>query len=257
MNQIMQKAVLAAALMGAMGMAQAAVVSAQSNSDTGGIRVGATSTGAAGAGVDGQLYNAKATFTHFADAKYQSTSTGVYHFTGRQLVADGAPGPAGPGPDHTNLGVWSFAKVGSQDVWFGEWDAESTTAGTKAAGKHTVFYAGENGTVATTLPTTGPVTYAVKSINNYSGAALPTSTLTANFNTKAASSTGDINFSNGTISTSGAAVNLAASGVQVVSANGTGGALKGNFFGAGATGVAGIVTFSDRTKDTAFGGTKN
>lgn len=259
MNQIMKKSVLALALFGAAGLAQATVVYNQSYTETGGIRVGATAgtASAAGAGVDGQLFGAKATFAHFANPNYQVGA--AYKFSGRQMVNDGrAPGPAGPGPDHTNLGVWSFAKVGTQDVWFGEWDGEATTGaiGTKTAGTHTVFYSGENGNVSTTLPTTGPVTYSVKSINQFSGT-LPTSTLTANFNTKVAGSTGDISFSGGTISTVGTDVRLAATGVNVTSASGTGGTLDGKFFGTGASAVAGIVKFADRNKDTAFGGTKN
>ncbi|MBK0000480.1 Slam-dependent surface lipoprotein [Erwinia sp. S38] len=259
MNQIMKKSVLALALFGAAGVAQAAVLSNQSYTEAGGIRAGATTgtTPVAGAGVDGQLYGAKATFSHFANPSY--LSGGAYKFSGRQLVADGlAPGPAGPGPDHSKLGVWSFAKVGTQDVWFGEWDGESTTGaiGTKTAGTHTVFYAGENGNVATTLPTAAPVSYSIKSINQFNGT-LPTSTLTANFNTKVASSSGDINFTGGTISTVGTDVRLAATSVGVLSASGTGGTLDGKFFGTGASAVAGIVKFADRNKDTAFGGTKN
>ncbi|MBK0035765.1 hypothetical protein IBT47_26155 [Erwinia sp. S43] len=259
MNQIMKKSVLALALFGAAGAAQAVVVTNQSYTETGGIRVGQTTAAVPtpAAGVDGQLYGAKATFTHFASPTYQDAS-GAFHFSGREMVADGAPGPAGPGPDHTKLGVWSFAKVGTQDVWFGEWDGEATSGavGTKTAGTHTVFYAGENGDVATTLPTAAPVSYTIKSINQYSGT-LPTSTLSANFNTKVASSSGDINFTGGTISTVGTDVRLAATSVGVLSASGTGGTLDGKFFGTGASAVAGIVKFADRNKDTAFGGTKN
>lgn len=262
MIQIMKKTVLALAVLGAFGTAQAAVVGGQSYTEAGGFRIGTANfenPGTAGVGVDGQLFNFLAPATHFAISKYQD-STGVYHWTGRQIVAAGdAPGPQGPGPDHSGLGVWSFAQVGSQDVWFGEWDAESATGavGTKVAGTHTVWYNGENGDVATTLPTAAPVSYTVRSINNYSGSALPTSTLTANFATGAASSTGDIGFTGGTIGTVGSDVRLAASGVSVASASGTGGSLDGKFYGTGASGVAGIVTFSDRTKDTAFGGSKN
>ncbi|TNL09683.1 hypothetical protein CYD30_12630 [Kosakonia cowanii] len=261
MIQIMKKTVLALAVLGAVGTAQAAVVGGQSYTEAGGIHISQTATNppATAAYVDGQLGNIPVVTTHFALSGYQD-SNDVYHWSGREIVANGdAPGPEIPPANHSGLGVWSFAQVGNQDVWFGEWDAESTTGaiGTKVAGTHTVWYNGENGDVATTLPTAAPVSYTVRSINNYTGSALPTSTLTANFATGVASSTGDIGFTGGTISTVGSDVRLAASGVSVASASGTGGSLDGKFYGTGASGVAGIVTFSDRTKDTAFGGSKN
>ncbi|MBK0032593.1 hypothetical protein IBT47_09880 [Erwinia sp. S43] len=261
MIQIMKKTVLAVAVLGVIGTAQAAVVGNQSYTETGGLRVTKTTatTPVTAAYVDGQLGSIPVATTHFALSSYQD-STGVYKWSGREIVANGdAPGPEIPAANHSGLGVWSFAQVGSQDVWFGEWDAESTTAaiGTKVAGTHTVWYNGENGDVATTLPTAAPVSYTVRSINNYSGSTLPTSTLTANFATGAASSTGDIGFTSGTISTVGSDVQLAANNVSVASASGTGGTLDGKFYGTGASAVAGIVTFSDRTKDTAFGGSKN
>ncbi|MGA8884660.1 MAG: sigma factor [Acinetobacter sp.] len=54
--------------------------------------------------------------------------------------------------DHSGLGVWAIKKVGAQDVWFGEWDKEGAAQGSKAAGTHTVFYVGEKGNAASTLP---------------------------------------------------------------------------------------------------------
>ena len=44
---------------------------------------------------------------------------------------------------------------------------------------------------------------------------------------------------------------------RVISVAGTNGALNGDFFGTGASAVAGTVKFADRSKDTAFGGSKN
>lgn len=158
-------------------------------------------------------------------------------------------------PSHASLGYFNFAQVGSQAVYFGEW----SNTGSSASPQHTAYYAGEAGNVATTLPT-GTATYTLKSINNdYSGAgsSLSTSTLTANFGGFTASSTGDISFSGGTISVNGARVQLGASNVAVASVAGTNGALNGDFFGTGASAVAGTVKFADRSKDTAFGGSKN
>jgi len=247
---------------GISGLAQAAVLGDVSHSDPGGIRVGSavypiSDRGSPGAGVDGQLRNAIASTSHFANTKYRNDH-GVYRYSGRQLVADGAPGPNMPERDHSKLGVWSFSQAGNEAVWFGEWNAESATGaiGTKTPGTHTVWYVGESKDVASTLPTGSPVRYTVRSINNYTGAALPTSTLTANFALGTARSTGDIAFSAGAIKTVDNDVRLTARNVSVASSSGTGGNLDGRFFGTGAAAVAGMVKFADRNRDTAFGGTK-
>lgn len=261
MKNILVKTAMAATIVGVVGVAHAEVAGGLSHVDPGGVRFGSaiypfTDAGRPGLGVDGQLRGAIAAASHFANSKYRNDE-GVYHYSGRKLVVDGAPG-AGDPRDHSKLGVWSFTQAGSQDVWFGEWSAESASdaIGTKTPGTHTVWYVGENGNVASTLPTDAPVNYTVRSINNYTGAALPTSTLTANFATGAASSQGDIGFSRGEISTVDKDVRLAARDVNVASSGGTGGNLEGKFFGTGAAAVAGIVKFADRDRDTAFGGTQ-
>lgn len=261
MSIFLKKALLALAIAGVAGVAQADVVSGQSYTETGGIRVGAA-TGVTpavpGAGVNGELFNSLAQTSHFAFSDYQNATTGVYNWSGRQIVADGvAPGPESPA-DHSGLGVWSFAKAGSDDVWYGTWSAESTSgaAGTKVAGTHTAWYVGEDGNVATTLPATA--TYTVRSINNSTQTA--TSVLSATFNggsNGTASSTGDIAFTGGSINTVGNDVRLAASSVAITSNGGSGGTLNGNFYGTGASSVAGIVTFANRNLNTAFGGAKN
>jgi len=265
MNGAMKKAAIALAISGIAGIygvAQAAVLGDVSHADPGGIRVGASTypasdQGSPGAGVDGQLRNAIASTSHFANTKYRDEH-GVYDYSGRQLVADGAPGPGSRGGDHSKLGVWSFSQAGSEAVWFGEWNAESATGavGSKTPGTHTVWYVGESKDVASTLPIGSPVRYMVRSINNYTGAALPTSTLTANFALGTARSTGDIAFSTGAIKTVNNDVRLTARNVSVASSSGTGGNLDGRFFGTGAAAVAGMVKFADRNRDTAFGGAK-
>ncbi|MGA8884659.1 MAG: hypothetical protein WB445_13805 [Acinetobacter sp.] len=82
---------------------------------------------------------------------------------------------------------------------------------------------------------------------------MPASTLTAEFGSRKISSAGDINFANGSIDAAKASFTAA----SVVSSGGTGGLVKGDFFGTGAAGVAGTVKFQDRNQDVAFGGTKN
>jgi len=176
----------------------------------------------------------------------------------------GSSGIKIPGILGTFEGVWTFARVGSSDVWFGEWDAENS-AGDKVPNTHNVFYIGPGGLSGKranvmNIDFSGPITYNIKSINNYSGAAAPSSVLTAHFGNSTASSVGDISFTNGNIVVGGGLSNLGAftaSNVSVASAGGTGGTLSGQFFENGAASVAGIVTFSDRNKNTAFGGVKN
>lgn len=261
MSPIAKSAALALLITGAVGTAHAEVFGSVSHIETGGVRVGPAayppgSHGRPGVGVDGQLRNAHAAATHFANTEYRDAK-GVYSYSGRQLVENGAPGPGQRG-DHSKLGVWSFAQAGNLDVWFGEWSAEVPTGatGSKTPGTHTVWYVGENNDVAATLPLAEPVRYTIRSINNYTGGALPVSTLTANFSTGVASASGDIGFREGAIRTVGKDVRLAASGVSVASSGGSGGNLDGRFFGTGAAGVAGIVKFADRNRDTAFGGIK-
>ncbi|EMC2290394.1 hypothetical protein VB661_004118 [Salmonella enterica] len=258
MNIHLKKAVLALAIAGAAGVAQADVVGGQTDTSSpfqiGVATYPTASAGDAGASVTGQVGGLTAAFVHFARPAYQNSSTGVYNVTGQQLVADGAPG-AGTPVDHSGLGVWSFAQVGSEDVWYGTW-SEQASGGGKVAGTHNAWYVGEDSNVATTLPVSA--TYTVRSINNSTQTA--TSQISATFNggsNGTASSTGDIAFSGGSINTVGNDVRLAASSVSVASNGGSGGTLSGNFYGTGASSVAGAVAFSNRDLNTAFGGTKN
>ncbi|SUJ08698.1 Uncharacterised protein [Sphingomonas paucimobilis] len=58
--------------------------------------------------------------------------------------------------DHSSYGDFRFARVGTADLWFGEW----SQTGNASAGDHTVYYVGN--TSGTTVPTSGTATYAVK-----------------------------------------------------------------------------------------------
>jgi len=77
--------------------------------------------------------------------------------------------------DHSRYGDFRFARVGSADVWFGEW----SQTGNATAGDHTVYYVGN--TSGTTVPTSGTATYTVKGISDYGNTGALTGTLTANF----------------------------------------------------------------------------
>lgn len=160
--------------------------------------------------------------------------------------------------DHSNLGVFHFAKVGAANLYFGEWSQTSSVS----AGDHTVYYVGDDGGT-TTVPTSGTATYSVKGISDYANKGLLTGTFTANFG--ASTLTGSIANSGsgytvniGTASIAGA--NFAGSGASATQSGSTvasGGDVSGRFYGSNAAALAGIVTFSNNQYDTAFGGTKD
>jgi hypothetical protein len=166
--------------------------------------------------------------------------------------------------DHSRYGRFDFAKVGSADLYFGEW----SQTGSATAGDHTVYYAGT--TTGTTVPTSGSATYAVRGISDYANKGLLTGTFTANF---ASGSSGTLTGSIAN-SASGYGVNIGtasinadatfggngASATQSGTTVASGGAVDGRFFGANAAALAGLVNFgsgSERQYNAAFGGTKN
>lgn len=163
--------------------------------------------------------------------------------------------------NHSSYGDFRFARVGSADLWFGEW----SQTGSATAGDHTVYYVGN--TSGTTVPTSGTATYAVKGISDYANKGVLTGTFTANFGS---GTSGTLRGSLSNAST-GAGVDIgtariigatfsgqAATATQSGTTVASGGAVNGRFFGADAAALAGIVKFADaRQHDTAFGGTKN
>ncbi|WP_137898123.1 Slam-dependent surface lipoprotein [Sphingomonas sp. 2SG] len=201
--------------------------------------------------------SAKATginnFVAFQDLK----GNGSTDLNGVTTINNPTTGP----DDHRNLGLFHFAQVGNDDVWFGEWSSNASSGSTD----HTVYYAGT--TTGTTVPTSGSATYAVRGISDYANKGLLTGTFTANF---ASGSSGTLT---GGIanSASGYGVNIGTAAINGVTFSGSsasatqsgttvasGGAVKGQFYGANAAALAGIATFgSARQYDTAFGGTKN
>lgn len=166
-----------------------------------------------------------------------------------------APSSA-PG-SHDNMGVFNFAKVSNADLYFGEW---SDTADVND-GTHTVYYVGDN---AGATAGTGTASYSVKGVSGYSANGVLTGTFNANFT--AGTLTGDV-----TSATTGYKVDIGLatiSGLTFASSNATAsqgattlatsGATSGQFFGAGASALAGLVTFGGNSQyDAAFGGTKN
>jgi len=251
---------------GLVSTAQAEVQYGISN-DNAAISVGNTEFGspihpadpnAPGIGHESLADGARVSFSSLQAIPGTTTGTGVGGADNWKLThIDPSMGPPSPHPDHSGMGYFNFAQVASEAVFFGEWSQNEASSSDPT---HTVYYAGQAGDVAATLPG-GEVTYNVKSLNNaYTGtsADLPNSILTANFGTWSASSTGDISFDGGLILVDADnRVALLADGVSVTSVSGTDGDLVGDFFGTGASSVAGIITFADSAKDTAFGGAKN
>lgn len=194
--------------------------------------------------------------TYVPDGFISPDNNGVV--VARLYLMTGFPWNMIPMPDHSHLGRMSFAQVGNQDVWFGDWaDVPSGASAGTVGSKYTVFYSGTDKT--TNLPTSGSATYAVKGINRHVNKNDPvlTGTLTANFGTQKLS---------GTIAKTGLSIQIndaninstAASFNGNATANGTvKGNTQGHFFGAQGAGLAGIATFkSNRNYNTAFGGTK-
>lgn len=156
-------------------------------------------------------------------------------------------------PTHSGMGVFHFAKIAGQNVYFGEWSQSAPTDGT-----HTVYYAGDN--TGTTVPTSGVATYAVAGLNQYNGANKLNGTLTANFGAGQLSgslSNGSLTVNIGTAAISGTGFSGSGASASVGGGTVASGGVSGQFFGANAAALAGITRFDDRLYDTAFGGTKN
>ncbi|GLQ71956.1 Slam-dependent surface lipoprotein [Vibrio penaeicida] len=150
---------------------------------------------------------------------------------------------------------YNFAKAANQDVWFGEWYEGDQDTGFN---NRVVYYVGDD--TGTTVPTSGVATYSVAGINKFSGSNKLNGTFTANFGTQTLTG----NIANSSLSVGvNASINAstaAFTGSATASVNGgaaTNGASQGHFFGANASALAGIATFTNSDLDTAFGGSKN
>lgn len=183
----------------------------------------------------------------------------MYNMTGLYSFIPGMP-------DHSKLGRMSFAQVGNNDVWFGEWADVPAGGGTpnNAGNNRTVFYSGVGKT--TNLPTNGTATYTVKGINGHvdHNTEVLQGQLTADFSN---------NRLNGTLSRSDLSIAINNAGINTADASFNGnatatgsaanntsvvGSTKGHFYGHQGAALAGIATFDgiDNKLDTAFGGTK-
>ncbi|WP_337167705.1 Slam-dependent surface lipoprotein [Xenorhabdus bovienii] len=239
--------VLVAALgaLGFMAQAQASVGFGQSQEDTTPhIKVGATKASSSphggsgnepGIGVssvrDGMLIGFSG-LTRMASAD----SNGIHN-----ISMAGAPG------SHSGMGVFHFSKVANADVYFGEWSEKGNATDTT----HTVYYAGKD--ITTNMPTDGTATYVVNGINQYSGDNALSGTLTADFGEKTL--IGSMANTAMTISID-ADIYADAKFEGDAKTDGLAGTTQGHFFGDSASSLAGYATFDDKSKDTAFGGSK-
>ncbi|PHM50483.1 Slam-dependent surface lipoprotein [Xenorhabdus miraniensis] len=143
-----------------------------------------------------------------------------------------------------------IAQVPNSEVYFGEW---AQTTPDKSDKTHTVFYAGKD--VTTNMPKGGTAIYTTTGISQYNGNNPLTGELTADF---------DRQKLKGSISNRSRKIDIDAdiNSDAGFSGNATAdghinGRTEGKFFGDSASSLAGYATFdSDRSKDTAFGGTK-
>lgn len=208
------------------------------------VNGGPHSAGKAGIGV-GTVSNARR--VDFQGLASYSVPTTVNGTTVRTLAMPitGAPG------SHSGMGHFNFVKVGSGDVWFGEWSKDGAAGGFN---NRQVYFVGDR--AGTTLPA-GVATYSVAGLNKFNGSNLLSGTFRANFGTGTLLG----GLSGGGLSVSiNATINSAtASFAGAATANGSvSGTTQGQFFGANAATLAGIATFAGNSQyDTAFGGSKN
>ncbi|EMR13197.1 hypothetical protein MPL1_06340 [Methylophaga lonarensis MPL] len=166
---------------------------------------------------------------------------------------------------HDELGVFSFARAGDGDVWFGEWSENGNTVsgGTTYNGRQ-VYYHGDNADQSIPGSFSSPVQikYNVTGINNqFSTVGVMAGEFEANFYGVYGTLTGDIQDTAGFIIDIGTAEissSAAISGSGAVASDNsgtlaTGGAISGNFFN-NHDAVAGIIDFAGTQYDTAFGG---
>ncbi|MEE4450555.1 Slam-dependent surface lipoprotein [Novosphingobium resinovorum] len=168
--------------------------------------------------------------------------------------------PTGTITDHSQYGRFDFSKVDGYTVYYGEW----SQTGSASAGDHTVYFGGTGAsTDAAVNGLTGTaVNYNVYGLSNYAGNGQLNGTLTANF--VADTLTGSIQSGNykvdiGTADIIGSTIDGIDAEAFTVSGGvptsvATNGVVSGQFFGSAAQALAGIVEFSNRQYDTAFGG---
>lgn len=228
------------------------------------VPFGPHTAGKAGIGISNYAMGIKVDFQGLAPSSTATTLTPS--MTAYQLHDPITPGtPGNPNdPAHNGLGSFSFVKVGSGDVWFGEWSTNGNT-GSPTYQNRQVYYVGDK--TGYTAATGTAVGYTLTGLHRYGANTHLTGSLTANFSSRTF---------HGDLSVGATQIRLGSSGSQIAfdtsghfDAASAGqwiapgnvvlatGAVKGDFFGAGAAAVAGIVDFGIPAMGIAWGGTKN
>lgn len=158
-----------------------------------------------------------------------------------------APDGSGGSTDHRAMGVFNFTQVASEPVYFGEWSA----TGAETDATHTAYYAGKD--VTAVMPVAGQAVYAVKGINQYSTNGLMEGSLTADFGQNTL--VGNMKNTQSTLKIEADIIGSTFEGTATMNVVEEG-LSQGHFFGNNASALAGIATFDDHTKDTAFGGSR-
>lgn len=239
----------------AMSMANAAVVGESTNTSYVQIAVSDVNGGPHTAGLAGISIEATGLGTEVDFQGLTAYSPADIHGVNQLNYAyDSEEAPA----THATLGVFDFAQVGSNDVWFGEW----SKTGDATAASHTVYYSGSN--ADTSVPTSGTATYTVVGINDYDGtsASLLNGSLTANFG--AATLSGSMTSANGltvnlgtaTIQSDASVTGNNAVALDSGSLVASSGDVSAQFYN-GQADLAGLVDFAGTQYDTAFGGTQD
>jgi|GEM_PF-145296 len=206
------------------------------------VNAGPHRAGMAGIGL-GTMSNGKPVdFDGLASFSSPTAVKGVRSLT---TGISGAPG------SHSGFGHFNFVKVGSGDVWFGEWSKDGAAGGFN---NRQVFFSGDR--TGTTLPT-GTATYAVTGLNKFNGGNVLNGVFQANFGN--GSLIGRLRGGDLTLAVNANIKSADASFAGAAVANGSvSGTTQGQFFGANAAVLAGIATFAGNSQyDTAFGGAKN
>ena len=273
MHKRISQLALALTVVSVAGSAAAANIVGTQSTGTGAsyITVGASqvpfgphTAGISGVGISSYAGGAKVDFqglTPSSAATALTPSMTVYRL--HDPITPGTPGNPND-PAHFGLGSFSFVKVGSGDVWFGEWSTNGNT-GSPTYQNRQVYYVGDK--TGYTAATGTAVGYTLTGLHQYGANTHLTGSLTANFSSRTF---------HGDLSIGATQIRLGSSGSQIAfDTNGhfdaanagqwvipgnvvfATGAVKGDFFGAGAAAVAGIVDFDNPAMKIAWGGTKN
>ncbi|MCU4675291.1 hypothetical protein N7931_06550 [Catenovulum sp. 2E275] len=188
----------------------------------------------------------------YSTSSYANVDWGTHEVFQFSAPYSGAPS------SHGNMGVFAFAKIGSDDLWIGEWSSN----GDVTNGSHTVYYFGKD--YDSSIPSSGSVTYNVVGINDYSSASggnLLSGEFEATFNGSYGTLTGSIENSNGfkiDIGTAAISSTAIISGSTAEASDSSGslasnGDVSGRFYNSHED-LAGMVEFTNNQYDTAFGG---